>query len=306
MNDLLIVGGSGFVSGTLARRAHDAGWRVHVVTRGQRPLPEGVHAVVADRKDSAAFAAAIDAAQTATGIDAFDLVVDCIGFDPEDAVFRARASQLVFVSTDFVFDPAHRRFPQGEDSDHYLAGGSAEQRASYGGRKRLCELELIGADAGDMACSVVRPCHIYGPGSLLGCLPEHGRDAQLLQRLRAGDRLRLVGGGHFLQQPILARDLADLLLGFAGRADLHGRLFQAAGPDIVESVTYYRIIADILGVELGVDEVPVRSFLADNPQAAPFLCHRIYDLHALRDAGLPVPATSLSAGLAEHVASLSG
>jgi hypothetical protein len=151
-------------------------------------------------------------------------------------------------------------------------------------------------DTGDMAWTIVRPCHIYGPGSRLGCLPEHGRDERLLERLRARETLRLVGGGHFLQQPIVARDLADLVLASAGRADLNGRIFQAAGPDVVESVIYYRILADILGVSLHIEEVLVDEYLADNPGAAPFLCHRIYDLAALREAGLPSPATPLAVG----------
>ena len=213
------------------------------------------------------------------------------------AVFGQRARQLVFISTDFVFDPAHRTLPQGEISEHFLTDG-------YGGRKRLCELELMNRDTGDMAWTIVRPCHIYGPGSRLGCLPEHSRDERLLERLRAGERLRLVGGGHFLQQPILARDLADLVLGFAGRADLHGRIFQAAGPHIVESVAYYRILADILGVDLDIEEVPVDRYLTDHPAATPFLCHRIYDLAALREAGLPAPGTPLVVGLAEQVDAL--
>ena len=308
--DLLVVGGSGFVSGTLARRARDAGWRVVVVTRGQRPVPDGVTALTADRKDANAFAAAIaGAGKQSDPAGRFDLVVDCIGYDPEDArqdvaVFRDRAAHLVFISTDFVFDPAHRRFPQGEDSDHYLADGDEAAANSYGGKKRTCERELLAADTGDMTWSAVRPCHIYGPGSQLGCLPEHGRDVKLLERLRNGEALRLVGGGHFLQQPILARDLADLCLSFAGRADLQQRIFQAAGPDIAESVTYYRIIAEVLGVELHIDEVPVDEYLAANPASAPFLCHRIYDLAALREAGLAAPATPLAKGLAEHVAAL--
>jgi nucleoside-diphosphate-sugar epimerase len=305
LTDLLVIGGSGFVSGTLATRARDAGWRVVVVTRGQRPVPDGVTALTADREDHDAFAAAIDGAD----VDRFDLVVDCIGYDPPDAeqdlaVFRDRAAQLVFVSTDFVFDPPRRRFPQSEESDHYLADRDADSAATYGGKKRLCERLLIDGDAGDMAWSVVRPCHIYGPGSLLGCLPEHGRDPELIERLRRSEALRLVGGGHFLQQPILAGDLADLCLSFAGRSDLHGRIFQAAGPDVVESVTFYRIVAELLGVELRVEEVPVGAHLAANPGSEPFLCHRIYDLGALREAGLAVPDTPLVTGLAEHVASM--
>ena len=71
--------------------------------------------------------------------------------------------------------------------------------------------------------------------------------------------------------------------------------------DVVESVTYYRILADILGVSLHIEEVPVAEYLADNPGAAPFLCHRIYDLAALREAGLPSPATPLAVGVAEQV-----
>ena len=77
---VLIIGGSGFVSGTLARAARDAGHDVTVVTRGQRPVPEGVRALTADRKDPDAFAAAIEGAGTR-----WDLAVDCIAYQAEDA-----------------------------------------------------------------------------------------------------------------------------------------------------------------------------------------------------------------------------
>ncbi|MDP6453177.1 MAG: FtsX-like permease family protein, partial [SAR202 cluster bacterium] len=60
-----------------------------------------------------------------------------------------------------------------------------------------------------------------GPGSLLGCLPEHGRDPELIEKLQAGDTLRLVGGGHFLQQPIYAEDLAEMVAIF-------GLMFESA------------------------------------------------------------------------------
>ena len=294
---ILIIGGSGFLSGTLARTAVSQGHQVWTITRGQRPVPDNVISLIADRHDQDAFSQVVADAGSE-----WDLVVDCIGFHPPDAVqdialFRERTPHLVFISTDFAFHPDHRRLPQNEESDHYLD-------SDYGGEKRLCELEFIHGDTGDMAWTVFRPCHIYGPGSLLGCLPLHGRDPQLIDRLRAGETLALVGGGYFLQQPILARDLADLGLSFAGRADLQQRIFQAAGPDIAESVTYYRIIAEVLGVELHIDEVPVDEYLAANPASAPFLCHRIYDLEKLTAAGLAVPSTPLAQGLRTHVESM--
>ena len=71
--NLLILGGSGFVSGTLARTAVAQGHKVTVVTRGKRPLPSNVAAINADRRERAAFAQAI-----AQSKQSWDLVVDCI------------------------------------------------------------------------------------------------------------------------------------------------------------------------------------------------------------------------------------
>ncbi len=284
-------------SGALAKAVAD-GHAVSVVTRGQRALPPGVTAVTADRRDGEGFARAVAAAG-----EAWDLVVDCIGYDADDArqdieTFRRRARQFVFISTDFVFDPPKRRFPQNDDNPHFLTNGT------YGAKKRLAELEFINADTGDMAWTIFRPCHIYGPGSLLGCLPAHGRDPELIARLRAGQPLKLVGGGHFLQQPIFAPDLAALVLSAAGNARANRRIYPAAGPEIVESREYYRIIAERLGVGLKVEELPVDAYLAANPDKVSFLCHRIYDLRRLREDGLAVPATSVAEALRAHVDSL--
>jgi nucleoside-diphosphate-sugar epimerase len=295
--NILLIGGSGFVSGALAQAALANGHQVWAVTRGQRPLSSGVHGITIDRRNRQAFAEAIGQRDQH-----WDLVVDCIGFEPADAqqdiaVFRTCAAHLVFISTDLVYEPVQRRFPQGEESEAYLTEG-------YGGKKRQCELALINGDTGDMRWTVLRPCHIYGPGSLLGCLPLHGRDPALIDRLQRGEPLQLVGGGHFLQQPILATDLAETILSCAGNAQAHRQVYVTAGPDIVESWQYYAIIAEILGVMLQVEEVPVAAYRAENPDKLPFLCHRIYDLSKLRNHGLHEPATSLREGLRRHVQSL--
>lgn len=297
--NILIIGGSGFLSGTLAHRAVTAGHRVWTVTRGRRPQPDGVSALVADRHDPAGFAAAITDAQVR-----WDLAVDCIAFNADDirqdvAALAGRAGHLVFISTDFVYDPARRRFPQTEEAKGYLS-------ESYGGLKRQGEVALAEADTGGMTWTILRPCHIYGPGSQLGCLPMHGRDPELIARLRRGEALRLVGGGHFLQQPVLAGDLARVILEAAGNPKTFGQTFNVAGPDIVESREYYQIIAATLGVPLTVEEIAVEEYRAAHPEAASFLCHRIYDLGRLAAVGITPPQTPLADGLRAHVASLLG
>ncbi|MEZ4867466.1 MAG: NAD-dependent epimerase/dehydratase family protein [Caldilineaceae bacterium] len=295
--NILLIGGSGFVSGTIARTAVAAGHQVWAVTRGQRPLATGVQPIVADRRERAAFQQAI----TDLNLE-WDLVVDCIGYEVADAqqdiaLFSTRAKQLVFISTDFVYDPPFRRFPQNEETDHYLADG-------YGGKKRQCEEEFLKRDTGAMHWTVVRPCHIYGPGSLLGCLPLHGRDPELLDKLRRGETLQLVGGGHFLQQPILAGDLAQTILSCAGNPNCHEQIYVTAGPDMIESSEYYRIVAEVLGVTAHIGEVSVTEFLAAHPDRNTFTCHRIYDMSKLRNHGLHMPATPIRAGLRHHVESM--
>lgn len=292
---ILIIGGSGFVSGTLARMARDQGNDVWVVTRGQKPVPDGVIPLHVDRKDSAAFKA------TVTGVELrWDLVVDCIGYEVGDMrqdieIFPLLARHLVFISSDFVFDPTRRCFPQPFDTPATLTDNT------YGGKKRHCELELLQANTGNMRWTVFRPCHIYGPGSELGCLPDALRVPGLLAKIRAEDSIQLVGGGHFLQQPIFAPDLAALILSVQGNAMADRKIYCSAGPDIVESVAYYRMIAEELGMPLQVEELPVTESLKVHPEWRFFLCHRLYDLAPMRLDGLKVPNTPLREGLRHHL-----
>lgn len=299
---VLVIGGSGHVSGAVVRAALAQKHQVWTITRGLRPSIPGVNSLIAERHDGPGMKAVVEP----LGV-IWDLVVDCIGYEPADLrqdleLFRNRARQLVFVSTDFVFDPAWRSFPQPEESTHYV--GATEVGASYGYNKRCCELELINGDCGELKWTILRPCHIYGPTSQLGCLPLHARDPELIQKLRAGTPLQLVGGGHFLQQPIFVDDLAETILSVAGNPQAWGKIFNLAGPDLVESRQYYQIIAELLDCRLTIEEVPLAPFVAENPASRAFLCHRIYDLRRLRDAGLAVPATSLAEGLRRHVAGL--
>ena len=122
--------------------------------------------------------------------------------------------------------------------------------------------------------------------------------------MTAGQTLSLVGGGHFLQQPTFAPDLAELILSVHGNRRAHNQIYCTGGPEVIESRRFYQIIADILDVSLQIEEVPVDEYAAANPQHASFLCHRFYDLRKLQASGLAVPQTSMVDGLRQHVASL--
>jgi len=148
---------------------------VWAVTRGQRLLTDGVTPVVADRKDAIAFSAAIEETREAS-----DLVVDSIGFFADDArqdsaVFSNRAAHLVFVWTDFLYG---RPRPWKID----VSFDRLKTDLANGRGKRDAERVLL-ESTGPMRVTVLRPCYICGPGSQLGCPPDHGRDPQLLDKI---------------------------------------------------------------------------------------------------------------------------
>ena len=294
---LLIIGGSGFVSGTIARRALSAGWQVSAVTRGTRPLAKGVRGITADRTDREAFARAL-----ADVSERFDLVVDSICYNEQDAaedidVFSRLARRLVFISTDSVYDPAARTVLQDELDASYVADG-------YGGGKRAAELAFLRAGTGALAWTILRPCHIYGPGSLLGCIPRHARDKELLPKMLRGETLTLVGGGRSLQQPLFVDDLADAVLACEGNRRSIGAILNVAGPRIIETRRYFEIIAETLGVPMQFSEEAFAPVWDAEPNYRSYLCHRVQSMERLAAAGLPVPTNPPEVGLPIHVKSI--
>jgi nucleoside-diphosphate-sugar epimerase len=295
---ILIIGGSGFLSGTLAKTAVQHGYDVHVITRGLKPVPEGVTSIIADRHDEDSFKKAVSEVDCH-----WDAVFDCICFKPEDArqdieIFKNLTSHFIWVSTDFVYDPAKRWFPQTEQNMNFLTDDS------YGAKKRLCELEFLNGDLGEMNFTALRPAHIYGPGSYLGCLPKESRNPDLISKIKEGNPLELAGGGYFLQQPIFSEDLAETMLSCIDNKKTYNEIFCTMGPDIIESRKYYQIIAEYLGKKLVINELPVNQILKENPEFASFFCHRIYDLSKLKHSGVKMPSTSIIEGLSRHIESL--
>lgn len=303
----LIIGGSGGLSGRLAEMARQE-YEVWALTRGKRPLPSGIRHIAADRDDAAAFAAAI------LGTDRqWDVVFDCICMNELHArqdleILSKVTNRLVVISTDSVYDPAHKRTPQTEEGIFIEETGTPD-RCSYAGNKRKMEhvfLDSFTADTYAMRTTIFRPGHIYGPGFLLGCFPEHSRQATLPEQIARGETLHLVGGGIYLTQPIFVDDLAGAMLDCVDKPRTFNRIFCIGGPEAVENKRYYEIIGELLGTPVHIREIPLEGYVEAHPEYAGHLCHRIYDLSKLRLAGVTLPSTSLEEGLKKHIHTIKG
>lgn len=299
---LLILGGSGFVSGHLARIALNEGHEVWTVTRGNKPLTAGAHALIGDAHDAPSLRAALLSADTR-----WDAALDCICYTAETArkdleVLPAFTSRLAVISTDSVYHPAFKRVPQDETGVYLHDGG-------YGSCKRQMEEVFLDAAAhgmADFSWTIFRPGHIFGPGSLLGSYPEHTRQPDLIDHILRGEPLRLVGGGRFLLHPIYVEDLCRAMLSCIHQPKAYNEIFCIGGPDIVTNAAYFELLGDILKTPVSIQEIPLAGYLEAHPRYSGHLCHRAYSLNKLRGAGLALPGTSLREGLEKQVAWLLG
>lgn len=274
---VLILGGTGFVSGGIAAQLVEEGHQVTLLTRGRRPLPAGCRSLLADRSSP-------DALQEALMGRTFDLAIDCLCFTPADAESAIRAlsgriGRYVMISTDFVYGP-EAGLPMDEASPR---GGMNP----YGLRKTLaedCMIEACGADG--FPVTVLRPPHVMGAGGYLGVGSLHLREPGLPGRMERGEPLFLLDTGNLLVQPVYHRDIGRACLAVAGREATLGRAYNCAGPEAVTTRQYHDAIAATLGVEPNYISVPSEWLAVACPDRLPFCRHRTYSMTALQaDSG---------------------
>lgn len=156
MTDVLVLGGTGWLSGRIAARWLEAGASVTCLARGARPAPEGATLVVADR------AAAEPYVEVAARD--WDEVVD-VSSNPVHvaAAVRAlghRARHWTYVSSISVYARADE--VGADESAETLTPAGPDDENDYGRDKAEAEASVRDV-LGDRA-AIIRPGLIVGPG----------------------------------------------------------------------------------------------------------------------------------------------
>ena len=179
MTDVLILGGTGWLSGRIARRWRDAGADVTCLARGGRAAPEGTRLVTADRDDPAAYAAVV----TRDWDHVVDISSQAAHVEAAVAALGARAARWTYVSSMSVYadddaavgaDESAPRHPPARAGEPYEYG--AQKSAAEDAVRTLGETSLI-----------VRPGLIVGDGD-----PSDRFGYWAAAFLRAGDRAVLL------------------------------------------------------------------------------------------------------------------
>ena len=214
---VLVTGASGFIGGvacaTLAHRGHD----VLALVRRPGSEPRGTTAVVADLTDAAGLRAAVAAA-------APDALLHCAaetGAQRNGAKLRAanvdglrnliaacnalpHRPKVVFTSTVVTGESDGRLMT--EESELVV-------ETDYGRSKQEGERMLL---ASGLPVSIIRPCHVYGPGGWLA--------TEMLPLLRRPGRFAVIGSGENLWDVVHVEDVATacaLAVESAGNGEIY-------------------------------------------------------------------------------------
>lgn len=193
---LLVLGGTRFLSRTVAEQALDRGWDVTCACRGSSPVPAGATHLTWDRSEDPP----ADLADRT-----WDAVVDVARLPSHvrRAVDAVRDAHWLFVSTINVYadDDSSAMGPLVEPTTEDV--DLADDPDAYGPMKVACEEIVTGGTASSM---IVRPGLIVGPGD------GSGRFSYWPERLARGGEVLAPGSPDDVVQVIDVRDLAAWIL----------------------------------------------------------------------------------------------
>ncbi len=175
------------------------------------------------------------------------LILDIIGLDARNAAALAdfavaRNAPVGVISSCLLYDhdgsapidESCRLVEPNQDSHAYL-------------RDKL-SIESFWRSRPDVAWRIFRCQHILGAGSILGCIPNHNRDQNLIARLRAQQPLNLVNFGDIFLSWIHSKDLASAIMTLCSDPTSAHLAINMTAPAPVRARNYYETIAKVMGL----------------------------------------------------------
>jgi len=248
--NILFIGGTGIVGGVAAAVLSDAEYKVHVV--GLKEISDFHYKIKQyrfDRNKKIDFKKSIS--EITKRIGHWDIVFDIICSKDSDAqqtcnLFADPKTRLVFLSTTLVYT-------RNKETDFPLPSvyplASLGEMGGYVDKKIEMENYI---HTQTLPWTILRPYHIVGPGSLLGCIPGHNRDPELVARLQRGEALSLCNGGDIDFNIVHPADIGRAVLAVAENPATIHKAYNCVNPEPVKARDYYAEIARQVGGTLKI------------------------------------------------------
>lgn len=239
--NILMIGGTGLISSPMTRLLVERGDQLTHYNRGKAdlyPAPPEVRQIQGDRTDYATFE------QQMTEAGTFDVVIDMVGYLPEDGesvvrAFRGRTGHFIFCSTVDIYQKPATRYPVTEAEPY---GGLN----AYSANKIKIEQTLLAAhERGDFPVTIIRPAYTYGEGR--GPIHSLGGRTSYLDRIRKGKPIVVHGDGSSFWTACYRDDVARAFVNATGRAHTFGRAYHTPGEEWMTWNLYHQRVAEAMG-----------------------------------------------------------
>ncbi len=300
----LIIGGTGIIGNPLLMRLIKyREYEVHSISlnRASNPtFPDSVRQYTLDI-NSDDFE---DLARNLNSIiDHWDVVIDLISFDSDSAkrtydLFKNDTQHFISISTTLVYDRSVKNDKPISEENSLAKEG--EMGGYVDGKLRL-EKFWHGVD--DVNWTILRPYHIVGKKSLLGCIPECNRDPEILKKIKNGVTLNLCNGGDIFLNYIHPMDVAEAISKIIGNYKTFKKSYNLVNPEVILAKDYYQEIAKQLNSELKIDNISFTKIWNEmNGWELTILPH-IYDMSKMNNDISYIPDTPLSTAIEDAIKS---
>jgi len=280
---ILIIGGTGFISGYLAHQLVEAGHQISLLTRGKTSNPVFSHDnlayMVGDRTDA-------NSLKNAVGNTTYDVVYDMIAYRPEESetairVFRGKTGRFIHCSTISVYMISDQvRCPVTEDQDTFPVMPFWDRNPfgmEYGIQKRKCEDVLWDAhDEKQFPVSMLRPTYVCGPNDPMR------RDYFWIQRLLDGKPVLVPGSGDHTFHPVYVGDVARAFVSLLEHEHSIGEAYTIAGGEIFSLNEYLHRLSVMLDVDPKYIHIPQKLF--DSLQISTYIGEDVFPFNVRRTA----------------------
>ncbi len=242
---ILMIGGTGTISTAITRQLAETEHEVYLLNRGTRSseVPENINSIIVDINDEKKVAQLLDGMY-------FDAVCEFIGFVPEQLerdyrLFKDRTKQYIYISSASAYHKPVKDYRITE------ATTLANPYWEYSRNKIACEEYLMKLYREEgFPVTIVRPSHTYDLRSVPMGVHGHNGSWQVLKRMLEGKPVIIHGDGTSLWTITSNEDFAKGYIGLIGNPHAIGEAFQITSDESVTWTQIYKIVADVLGVEL--------------------------------------------------------
>jgi nucleoside-diphosphate-sugar epimerase len=295
---VLIIGGTGLISMGIIKHLLKRGAEITMFNRGERQgvtAPKGVRVLHGNRDDEAAL-------ERACGADTWDVVIDMICFNAEQAradvrIFGGKCRQFQFCSTVCTYGAKlppcvliEETWPQ-------------EPISGYGRGKVDCEKIFMEAHRQQkFAVTIIRPSHTYGPSTSL--IDNLEGNPVSWDRIERGLPVVCAGDGLGLWVSTHRDDCGKLFAYGALNPKTYGQSYNAARDEHLTWEAYFHTVAGVLGKPIELLFLPAQQIWSRNPERFGLL-REITSIHGAYDsskAKRDVPEFACEISLADGAA----